>query len=240
VTVKSRRLVIAVLFGSTATLQPCWPKEMPKNSAVARETAAGAQLFKEQCKTCHSNGTTGGCLGPVLAGEGKRRDRAFIESRISDDSREVAKFERSYGHAELMPHPRVSPQMAKELSAYVSSLPAARIKVKGHTALASKSVPIDVSTYSGAQMSAQGQRLVYEKGCLACHTIHGMGGELAPKFDDIGSRLTPEAISQKITNAQLLIGPDNDEYNERGVVMPPLGLTNEQIKSITSYLVSLK
>src|SRR6516225_10315410 len=51
----------------------------------------GKQIFQEhQCASCHSSGTSGGCLGPPLLGVGARRSREFITARITDDKVEIA------------------------------------------------------------------------------------------------------------------------------------------------------
>ena len=131
-----------VLLCSTLSGTLSCAKEPSTRPSVNKRQVSGAALFKEQCDVCHSNGKTGGCLGPVLAGEGKRRGRAFIESRISNAPREIAKFESVYGQPELMPHPRVSPQMAKTLASYVSTLPAVPLKVSGHAPAASGGLDI--------------------------------------------------------------------------------------------------
>ena len=229
-----------VLLCSTLSGTLSCAKEPSTRPSVNKRQVSGAALFKEQCDVCHSNGKTGGCLGPVLAGEGKRRGRAFIESRISNAPREIAKFESVYGQPELMPHPRVSPQMAKTLASYVSTLPAVPLKVSGHAPAASGGLDIASAGETTDAERAQGQKLIYEKSCLACHTFHGLGGDLAPTFDGLGSRMTAKEISKKITNAQMLVGPDSAEYNERGIVMPPSGLLGSQIKCVTGFLSSLK
>ncbi len=206
----------------------------------------GAALFKKNCQNCHSNGITGGCLGPVLAGEGARRSRTFIESRISNDSQKVAEFLRLYGHAELMPHMRVAPADAKVLAAYVASLsaPVNGFDVRGHVANKKAKKPSSNSSASVAQATvasvAAGKKLVYDRGCLMCHSFGGIGGQFAPSFDGIGSRRSEEYISETISNAELLLGKSGREYGERGLVMPPSSLSDADIANISSYLASLK
>lgn len=213
-------------------------------SAAAPEQAdtlsGGAKLFKQRCQNCHSTGTAGGCLGPVLAGESGRRTRAFIESRISNEPRQIELFQHAYGHAELMPHPRVPPAEAKELAAFIISLPApgSGLKVEGHKQLQCvTSLPRQEAEDEGAV--ARGKKLLYGNGCLACHSIGGMGGTLAPSFDGIGNRRTSSEMAAKLGRAQLMVGPD-PEYQERGITMLTPDLTESQIKEIVAYLSTLK
>ena len=211
--------------------------DQAQDAKLARE---GAALFKHQCVNCHSVGTTGGCLGPVLAGESARRTKAFIESRISSEPAEIARFERSYGHAELMPHPRVAPEAAKALAAYIISLPAPSggLQVRAHE-IKEGAHEAAVNLDSSQEALLRGKRAVYDKGCLSCHAIGGIGGSLAPSFDRIGSRRTPAQIGQTISRAQLMVGPD-PEYGERGVVMPPMDLSPHETSDIAAFLSSLK
>lgn len=210
-----------------------------------KDKLKGAVLFKKNCQNCHSTGTTGGCLGPVLAGEGARRSRSFIESRISNDRQKVAEFLRLYGHAELMPHMRVAPADAKVLAAYVASLsaPANGFDVRGHVAgkkTKTSSPPSSAQPQTAALSLDAGKKLVYDRGCLMCHSFGGIGGQFAPSFDGIGSRRSEEYISERISNAELLLGKSGREYGGRGLVMPPSSLTDADIANISTYLSSLK
>lgn len=201
----------------------------------------GAALFKKNCQNCHNNGITGGCLGPVLAGEGAKRSRNFIESRISSDKQKVAEFLRSYGHAELMPHVRVAPEDAKVLAEYVLSLPAPAngFDVRGHAAT-KKAETSSPSSQTIAASIAAGKKLVYDRGCLMCHSFGGIGGQFAPSFDGVGSRRSQEYIAERISNAELLLGKSGREYGTRGLVMPPSSLTEADIANISTFLSSLK
>lgn len=235
----SRLLLAYALLGSAFTFSTAAVLSKSdgsqENKSLLRD---GQKLFKsEHCQNCHSNGTTGGCLGPILAGERARRTRDFVESRISNEPAQISKFNHQYGFAELMTHPRVSAASAKKLVTYIFSLPAPKseLKVSGHSASNRLSVVPDKTTGS----IEIGKRLVYEKGCLACHSIGGVGGQLAPAFDGIGHRRDRSAILAQITGAELLIGKCGDEYNERGVVMPPTQLKAEEISHIVSFLSSL-
>lgn len=229
---------IGVSFALSATLN--WASAKPQAQAKKADTAQGAALFKKNCQNCHSNGTTGGCLGPILAGEGARRSRSFIESRISNDPKQIQNFAAAYGHAELMPHLRVSPTEAKALTSYLISLPSPEsgLDVKSHGA---STAHAPLGKAESPEALARGKKLVYEKGCLMCHSFGGIGGQFAPPFDGIAKRRTEEFIADRITSAELLKGTSGSaEYEERGIVMPPSQLSSDNIKDIAAYLSSLK
>lgn len=209
-------------------------------SADEKARADGEKIFKKNCQTCHSTGATGGCMGPVLAGENKRRSKAFIESRISKDPRQMAQFAKQYGHAELMPHLRVEPGSAKKLSEYVFSLPEQKqLNVKPHK-IVKENHPIAAASNSIPKSVEAGKRLIYERGCLTCHSFGGIGGQFAPPFDGIGTKRSEWYIFQRISNAELLLGNSGREYGARGVIMPSSSLSTENIKNICDYLKSLK
>ncbi|MBA3859490.1 MAG: hypothetical protein C0507_21510 [Cyanobacteria bacterium PR.3.49] len=214
---------------------------LPALSKPSSDINKGAALFKKSCQTCHSNGATGGCLGPVLAGEGARRSKNFIESRISNDGKKVAEFVRNYGHAELMPHMRVKPADAKVLATYVASLaaPANGFDVRGHAAI-KKAKTSSIAAQKATPSIEAGKKLVYDKGCLMCHSFGGIGGQFAPSFDGIGTRRSDEYILERISNAELLLGNSGREYGVRGLVMPSSSLSDTDIAEISSYLSSLK
>lgn len=225
--------------------KPLSPSSPLSTAKQQSDRLKGAALFKKNCQNCHSTGVTGGCLGPVLAGEGARRSRSFIESRISNDPQKIAEFLSSYGHAELMPHMRVAPADAKVLAAYVVSLsaPVNGYDIRGHAA-AKKAHAVSLPSASSPETAAHsidaGKKLVYDRGCLMCHSFGGIGGQFAPSFDGIGSRRSQEYISERISNAELLLGNSGKEYGVRGLVMPPSSLNDADIASISTYLSSLK
>jgi|688.fasta_scaffold92688_2 mono/diheme cytochrome c family protein len=242
------------LFFLSSALTSAFAKDVAEKSPHRSELSNGteAKYFSENCSACHSVGSTGGCLGPVLAGEGQRRTREFIESRISNDPAKIEAFQRSYGHAELMPHKRIAPAEAKKMAEYIMSLPGSDkgYMVKGHLPADSKQQTGTKQETSAKQETAKaasgiaaiihGKQLVYEKGCLQCHSFGGVGGQFAPLFDGIGSRHKASYITDRINAAELLYTNTDREYNERGIDMPPLGLSQKEISEITAYLTSLK
>lgn len=194
------------------------------------------------CNSCHSIGSSGGCLGPVLTGVGARRQKDFLTARITADKTSINKFEKLYGAGELLPHPRVPAAISKQIVEYLLTLPEPKsgYAVGVHSNPPSKASGKLGQTVSSADSLKEGKKLVYDKGCIACHSVNGVGGQFAIPFDGIGTRRNREFIEQRINNSENLIVSDSDEYGIRGVQMPPLNLTESEIRSIVNYLLSLK
>jgi mono/diheme cytochrome c family protein len=103
----------------------------------------------------------------------------------------------------------------------------------------------DIGTvWKSSQQSADAKRgntLFDAKGCIACHQVHGQGGDVGPSLTTqvpefgqgtwVGDKLRGEWIFQWLKNPQALV-PDTLE--------PNLGLTDQESLDITAYLLSLK
>lgn len=209
------------------------------------DSKRGQQLFqKSSCIQCHSTGSKGGCLGPILGGVGARRTAKFITNRITAGQAEEKEFAEEYGQSELLPHPRLPKAQAKLVVSYLMTLPEPKkgFVVAGHRPISSQPTkPTDAqgtAKISTASIQA-GKKLFYSKGCMSCHSIGKVGGQFAVALDDIGSTKGRQYISDRINGAEALTLGTNDEYGEKGTSMPPSNLKPSQIISITDYLMSL-
>ncbi len=206
----------------------------------------GKRIFEtSNCSSCHSIETKGGCLGPPLDGIGAYRSKEFLLSRITNSTEATKEFERMYGTEELMPHPRLSSQHAACIVQYLLTLspPKAGFYVHSHhpgltPEKSSRQTQAPATTLDTVIVSA-GRKLFYEHGCAACHSIGNIGGHFAPSLSGISKRRSSEYISKRITNAEFFSQNYPDEYQARGIVMPPSNLTEKEIAEITSFLMSL-
>jgi mono/diheme cytochrome c family protein len=103
----------------------------------------------------------------------------------------------------------------------------------------------DIGTvWKSSQQAADanhGKTLFDAKGCIACHQVHGQGGDVGPSLTTqvpefgqgtwVGDKLRGEWIFQWLKNPQALV-PDTLE--------PNLGLTDQESLDLTAYLLSLK
>lgn len=232
---------------------PCLAQENKTNQTtppdyhpapVTSLSLKGKRIFAENhCASCHSLGTGGGCLGPPLAGVGARRSKDFITARITADPSQVKKFKTLYGAQELMPHPRLPKSLSTPLVAYLMTLPQPKdgFKVGQHQQVSDKLTPAEINKTTRWRQASiiKGKRLFYERGCTACHSVYGTGGQFAPALDGVSRRRNRIQISTRINKAELLqLGP-SFEYAERGTVMPPCNLNEGEIEQITDFLITL-
>lgn len=217
-------------------------KPMTQNA----ESQIGKDIFaNNSCAMCHSINGQGGCLAPPLDGIGAYRSREFILSRITRGPTAEEKFARLYGKAELMPHVRIAAKDARLVVQYLLTLPAPDngFFVSKHETDPQPRQSIEKHrNHASTDTIAinQGKELVYQHGCIACHTIHDIGGHFAPTFDNISKRHSEDYIRQRITNVEFFAQNNDDEYGARGTVMPPSNLTSTEIEKISEYLMSLK
>lgn len=82
--------------------------------------------------------------------------------------------------------------------------------------------------------SAVGKQLAI-KLCASCHLVDGQGKELkgAPEFDEIANR-------QGMTAAYLKVWLKNPTAMKKGTVMPNLGLSDQEMDHLISYLYGLR
>jgi mono/diheme cytochrome c family protein len=202
----------------------------------------GKRIFASQhCAACHSTGTAGGCLGPPLTGVGARRSKEFITARITNEPAEIKKFRTLYCSQELMLHPRLPRKLSEPLVAYLMTLPQPEggFKVGKHEVRSNAEPGNKQKPLSGQTTLLKGKKLFYERGCTACHSVYGTGGQFAPALDGVSNRLTRDQIETRITKAELLALGPSFEYQERGTVMPPCGLSAPEIQEITAFLMTL-
>ncbi|MCA9800370.1 MAG: cytochrome c [Cyanobacteria bacterium HKST-UBA02] len=229
----SRLFPVSFFALSILSLLTIVPAAASKPYKPAPETALAKQGKKyvemHKCSLCHTAGGQGGCLAPPFDGIGARRSEDFLVSRISDSKGAVAKFARQYGEYELMPHLRIPDKQARAIAAYLMTVPEPEggFKIVGHGLAGQK------------KKEMPGRALVAQKGCLACHSLGGIGGSFAPALDGVGGRRTRESIDNHILGAEMVVD-GGGEYGNRGAVMPPSGLSRDEIEAIADYLETLK
>ena len=90
-----------------------------KPAIANKQSQEGKHIFAmKNCSSCHSVEAKGGCLGPPLDGVGAYRSRSFLLARITKSTKAMETFERMYGKAELMEHPRIPAQQAQFVVQY--------------------------------------------------------------------------------------------------------------------------
>ncbi len=85
---------------------------------------------------------------------------------------------------------------------------------------------------AGGVGMSRGAALFKTKGCIGCHSIEGVGGDVGPELDGIGSEHDAAFFRKYIPNPQS-VDPSSD--------MPPQSqLTQEEIDALADFLSNLK
>lgn len=80
-----------------------------------------------------------------------------------------------------------------------------------------------------AEVSLPGADVFKNKGCVACHSIKGQGGEIGPALDNVGSRYNAEWIYQWLRDPSAV---------KPGTLMPKLDLSDQERALLVFYLLA--
>jgi cytochrome c oxidase subunit 2 len=86
---------------------------------------------------------------------------------------------------------------------------------------------------------AAGEKLFLAKGCVGCHSLNAVDapkGMIGPNLANVGARSYIGAGSFKNTDENLARWIQNPQAMKVGVLMPNLGVTPEEAKSLVAYL----
>ena len=86
---------------------------------------------------------------------------------------------------------------------------------------------------------AAGEKLFLAKGCVGCHSLNAVGapkGMIGPNLANVGARSFIGAGSFKNTDENLARWIQNPQLMKKGVLMPNLGVTPDEAKSLVAYL----
>lgn len=174
----------------------------------------GERLSREMgCIGCHSINGQGGQVGPDLSQAGMRHDANWIFQHFLDP--------RKVSPGTVMPKFGFTEDEARALTMYVLRLSLSPQR-PGESAPPTKAVAVQASP---------GEQAFAASGCLGCHKVKGLGGEMGGDLTHIGSRRDEEWLFHWIKNPQL-IKPD--------AIMPNLGVSDKDARILADYLTSLR
>ncbi len=101
--------------------------------------------------------------------------------------------------------------------------------------------PADSAAPPANPLVAQGQQLFAVKACVGCHAVSAVGAPtmVGPNLAGIGSRTHIASGWLPNTDENLARWLHNPQAVKVGVLMPNLGLTDEEITALVAYLRSL-
>ena len=177
---------------------------------------AGELYQRFKCYVCHTFKGYGGNLAPDLSYEGSRSKREWLVDFLRNPQTLRPTL------TVRMPHFNMSEQDATTLANYLSD-------TLQSPSVSPAAIAQDVFT---PQMAELGKRLYENKyACQSCHTIGSSGGYVGPSLNNAGNWLTPAWIEAWLRDPQQLV---------RGTIEPRQSFSNDEIKDITAYLLTLK
>ena len=92
---------------------------------------------------------------------------------------------------------------------------------------------------ASAQDTAKGAKVYADQKCSLCHSIAGKGNAKGA-LDDVGSKLTAAEIHDWIVKPAEMTAKAKAERKPPMPAYPPDKLSDEDLTSLTAYLLSLK
>jgi mono/diheme cytochrome c family protein len=216
-----------------------------KPKSASPESKKGHELYAAQnCASCHSIADQGGRIGPPLDGVGARRSPEFLTDHLTDPEAHAKRFPESHGDKPNgMPRPNASAVEIRQIVQYLLTIPEPVggfvVQSHQHGELPAQGSPN--ANYVPAPVTASsqaGEKLYFDLGCAACHSVRGSGGEFGPKLDGIGARRNAAFIAGHITNPELHT-QQSPAAHKGDSAMPPTIAPAEQIEQITAFLLTL-
>jgi len=175
----------------------------------------GRVYERYKCYVCHQFNGFGGTLAPDLSFEGSRAQRQWLIDFLKDPK-------------------TVRPTLVLRMPQFNMPDKDAAIAAE-YLSMAVQKPDIDPESVDARQftpaMTSMGKQLYEVKyQCQSCHTIGATGGYVGPNLNNVGNWLTPAWIEAWLRNPQAL-QPDTIE--------PRRNFTEEEIKALTAYLMTL-
>ncbi len=206
-------LTTALLAMTKKELPPKYLVHQDPPGAYQPQGEFGRIVKKYSCFSCHVINGRGFLLATDLSREGSQTQRQWVEKyfKIPYSMRPIL--------TERMPNLFMSETEIETVVDYF------------HLVLRDDAIDTVQITLETPELIAKGRTLFFEKyGCQSCHQIEGQGGYVGPPLDNSGTRLTAGWVYRWIKNPQ--------QYNPQ-TLDPNAGLSDEEARAITIYLMSL-
>jgi mono/diheme cytochrome c family protein len=188
----------------------------PKHAEFRPEGEAGQVYQRYRCYACHTFKGYGGTLAPDLSYEGSRSKREWLIQFLQNPPTLRPTL------TVRMPRFNMPAEDATALADYIS----ANLRKTDVNSTA-----VDESSFTQA-MADHGKQLFESKyQCQSCHTIGSSGGYVGPSLNNVGNWMTASWIQAWLRNPQALIP---------GVIEPRHAFSEEEIRDLTAYLLTLK
>jgi len=176
-----------------------------------------------RCLSCHSIRDSGDLLASDLTWEGSRVNQEWLYHYLN----KPYSMRRTITLA--MPIFHFPDEESRFMADYMSQV------------FVDTSIGADWYAHQDQADAERGQALFDEKGCIACHQMHGSGGDVGPSLTTqvpefphgtwVGDKLRGGWIYQWLKNPQALL-PETIE--------PNLNLSDQEARDLTAFLLSVK
>lgn len=207
----------AVFIGLTIDTFSKIPKQTNQNE-MTDAVVRGKHIFEQNnCMGCHTILGEGAYYAPELTKVIERRGEPFIRSLLEDP-------EKMYPGQRKMVNYHFNKEQIDDLVAFFNWI--GKMDLNGFPAK-----PDLMQTKAVQVSSAVKQPALFAQMCTACHSLGGVGGNVGPALDGVGSRRDAEFIKKWLTN------PFDLKADSK---MPKLPLSESDISELTTYLSDLK
>ena len=190
---------------------------VPRKEGSFQAVGEFAQVYQRyKCYVCHRFNGYGGTLAPDLSYEGSRAQKKWIADFLKNPQ--------TIRPTLLLSMPQFS-MLDKDAAIAAEFLSTAMQKPGANPE------SVDSRPFTLAMVSTGKQLYEVKYQCQSCHTTGGTGRNVGPNLNNSGNRLTPAWIETWLRNPQDL-QPDTIE--------PRRNLTDEEIRALTAYLMSLR
>ena len=189
-------------------------------------------FFASNCFGCHRiEGLSDGTIGPDLSDVGKKWKLDYLWGRIADPKAILA--------TSIMPKFNLKDEDIKALVVFLKSrkgrnfaeteIQRFKVKLTGGAELVQQTIkPVEIRP---AEMVKQGEKLVIDRACTACHKLGDRDGGIAPDLSFEGLLRDEKWLYDHFKNPKSTM-PDS--------IMPAFRFTDDEFKAMTAYLLTLK
>jgi mono/diheme cytochrome c family protein len=217
-------LVAGAVVGILARFAGRDTNEQPAAAMTLEGTSAEA-FFVANCVPCHELPTAGKGVNipPDLRFEGSRVFFEWLVEFLYDSERERIRWQSEGVRSPLvMPPYKLTRSTAEALASYLSAR-------QDETLIPPSG--IDWGSSELSESAAEGRKLFEEYQCEGCHMVGGVGKEIGPSLDGVGTRLRPDFMYRWLLDPQTIVP---------GTPMPNKDLWEEEAQALVQYLRTLK
>ncbi len=189
-------------------------------------------FFTSNCYGCHRiEGLSDGTLGPDLTQAGKKFKVDYLWESIVDPRANLAtsvmpQFKLSEGDVQALV---IFLKSRKGINFAETGLQQYRARLQDATAVVQATIkPVAITP---ASMVQQGEKLLNDRACLACHKLGGKDGGIAPELSYEGLLRAEPWLFDHFKNPHSTV-PDS--------IMPTFRFTDDEFRAMSAYLATLK